>query len=517
MKRFVSTLAEESDFAFRKAAIQKLPIKIQDSLYYPSLTTLRYQLQNQNYTHLRVPAFRSTYEYLTPSIKAPEQLTLLSGCITSIRKAGKGSIFIDIVQDYTKVQLIVHHKLVNLAKDDFTNHHSNFRPGDYIVAVGLPGVTKVGELSLKLNRPLILTSPSLHPLPPKLTDQSKINSNKIVDYLVNKESRETILIRSKIISSIRNYFERNEFIEVETPIISSGNTGATATPFLTSSTHFKNEDGSPRQLSLRVAPELWLKKYIISGFDKVFEIGKCFRNEGYDQTHNPEFTSCEFYKTHTTLSDLQDITEDLLKYIVKELKYKKIALAMPMCEWLDAELGKGIGKIDFIPTLERETGMPLPELTTNNLIEYFNKLNLEIPKGEINVVTLLDELSGKFLEPLCHRPTFIYNIPEALSPLAKSTTIGKHQISLRFELYIKGLEYANAYEEENNPFHQRMKFQMQAGDEAIKDEKFVEFMEWGMAPTGGWGLGIDRLVMLFTGRGIGGVLGFGGLPSVLKH
>lgn len=514
-------ITEESDFAFRKDSIKQLETWEQDHKHYPVL------VQSPS---MRVPNFREKYASLKETLDCP---TVLSGKISSIRKAGKGSMFVDIIQDNVKVQLIVNHKVMCMEKPDFIEHHSHFRPGDQIIAKGLPGVTMVGELSLKLKSPLVLASPSLHPLPPKLTDTAKINSNRVVDYLVNAKSKQVILTRSKVISNIRRFFEDKGFVEVETPIISSGNTGANATPFLTSSVHIKDNDQKLKELSLRVAPELWLKKMIISGFDQIFEISKVFRNEGVDSTHNPEFTTCEFYRTFTNLDDLMQITEELFLFIINDLKNNpKFEITHTKCQQLlDVIQNEGQGhfkKIDFINELESQTGSKLPaELTSESLIAYHEQIGLALPKI-LSENQLLDNLSSTYLEPLCGQlPTFIYNLPEILSPLAKSSLdSSKRPISNRFELYINGKEYVNAYEEENNPFKQELKFKSQLlqkdqfNDEEsiIPDYKFVEFMEWGMPPTGGWGLGIDRLVMLLTeSERIDNVLPFGKLPDVLKH
>lgn len=516
-------ITEDSDFAFRKNHIKSLPTTSQDGSFYPSMSQIKSPMT-------RLPKFREKYNNLTENVDSP---TTLSGKITAIRKAGKGSYFIDITQDYSKVQLIVHHKVMGLEKDQFIEHHSTFRPGDQVIALGFPGVTKVGELSLKLTSPLTLMSPSLHPLPPKLNDTAKINGNRIVDYLVNQRSQRIILTRSRVISDIRKFFEDKGFIEVETPIIGPGNTGANATPFITNSVHIKDNDNKMRQLSLRVAPELWLKKLIISGFDQIFEISKVFRNEGVDATHNPEFTTCEFYRTFTSLEDLMDITEELFLFIINDLKSNnRYELTHENCsKLLEVIQNEGNGRfkrINFMEELELQTGVKLPSLlTSESLIEYHNTIGIDLPKIK-SENQLLDNLSSTYLEPLCKEcPTFIYNLPELLSPLAKSTMDNQlRPISRRFELYINGKEYVNAYEEENNPFKQEFKFKQQLtqrnefNDEEsiIPDYKFVEFMEWGMPPTGGWGLGIDRLVMLLTGsERIDNVLPFGKLPDVLKH
>ncbi|ODV83921.1 hypothetical protein CANARDRAFT_29642 [[Candida] arabinofermentans NRRL YB-2248] len=527
-------ITSESDFAFRKVSITSLNPQEQDDRYYPTLS----KISDPTFQTTRVPDFRIKYQdYFIENtdIKTiTDSIHNLNGKVKSIRRSGKGSIFIDIIQDYSKVQILANHKMMNLTKDEFYELHINLKPGDQISCFGNPGITKVGELTLKCTKPIQLASPSLHPLPPKFTDSSKIYSNRVVNYLVNKKSQDVIIIRSKVISIIRRFLEDRDFLEVSTPIIGSGNTGANATPFTTTSTHIKDKENKPLELSLRVAPELWLKKLIISGFDKIFEIGKVFRNEGIDSTHNPEFTTCEFYQTFIDLECLMQMTEDLLIDILKTLSTdpRYSSVCYEHCSKLLQEIesnGNKFKKIDFIKELEIQTGIPLPsDLNSNNLIQYYNDLNIPLPIVKSSS-QLLDNLSSIYLEPQCQElPTFIYNLPEVLSPLAKSTTISNtnHIVSNRFELYINGKELVNAYEEENNPFKQHNKFQQQLSSKLdfndketiIPDYKFIEFMEWGMPPTGGWGLGIDRLVMLVTGTDrIDNVLSFGKLSDVLKQ
>lgn len=531
-------MAEESDFAGRRSAISQLTSEVQDVSYYPRIGDVEKKLtgDSKDVNVIRIPKFRQIYvKYFKDhpdERKIDDKTYIVSGKIKSIRKAGRGSYFIDLIQDYTKLQLMIHHKVMGLDKQTFSDIHSQFRPGDQCTCIGTPGVTRVGELSLRLTKPLMLVSPALHPLPPKLTDSALINRNRVVDYLVNQRSQDVILSRAKIISVLRHFLENRGFIEVSTPIIGSGNSGANATPFSTSSVHMRQKDDESKleKLNLRVAPELWLKKLIIGGFDKIYEVGPVFRNEGVDAVHNPEFTTCEFYRTFTTIGELMQMTEDLFMAIVNSLldenapKYTKIC--QERCKRLKADVDKNGGhfrKIDFVPELEKLTGKPLPkELTSESLLRYYKELNLKKP-AIVSEYQLLDNLSSIYLEPLCKEcPTFIYGMPEVLSPLAKST----HKISRRFEMYVDGEELVNAYEEENNPFKQTAKFktQLRLKDEfndeesLIPDYKYTQFMEWGMPPTGGWGMGIDRLTMLLTGTGrIDNVLTFGKLPDVLKQ
>ncbi|ODV95995.1 hypothetical protein PACTADRAFT_33187 [Pachysolen tannophilus NRRL Y-2460] len=524
-----SSILEDSDFANRKKLVTTAHQK-----YYPLLSEIK--SENTDTDEIRIPVFRKKYENycFLDDAKVVEEAFQVNGKISSIRKSGKNLIFIDIVQDFEKLQIVGNSKMMGLDKQEFVENHDLLRRGDFISCIGYPGVTNAGELSLKLIRPIILCAPALHAIPTRLTDTAKINGNRVLDYLINKRSRDTLLARSIIISSIRNFLNKREFVEVETPIIASGSTGANATPFISSSVHLKDDDNIPLPLNLRVAPELWLKKLIISGFDKVFEIGKVFRNEGIDSTHNPEFTTCEFYQTFIGLEELIKMTEDLFNKIIQDLLNHE-----NLCQNFDNALLQQLAnierfnRIEFIPTLEIETGLPLPlDLTTENLSQYFQILKITEPEIK-SPAQYLDKLSSIYLEPLSNnnKPTIIYNQPALLSPLAKSTKLiynGNREfiISRRFELFINSKEYVNSYEEENNPFTQFENFESQLKNSAkykdteslIPDYKFVENMELGMPPTGGWGLGIDRLVMLLTSSArIENVLSFGKLNDVLKQ
>lgn len=448
---------------------------------------------------------------------------MIEGRISSIRKAGKHMFFIDIVQDEAKVQLIVNNKLVNLPSEKFIEIHSSLRSGDHVNCLGNPSVSNGGELSLKLTHPVTMLSPCVKSslVPDKITDTSLVNSNRVLNYLVDSKSRQTMVVKSTVIQSIRNFFLNREFMEVTTPILGHGS-GANANPFVTKSVTID------QPLELRVAPELWLKKLVISGFDKVFEIGTNFRNEGIDATHNPEFTSCEFYQSHLNLSGLIEVTKNFLQHVHSEVLRK-----FPNLESLQQIPSfTNFVHYEFIPTIEKATGEKLPEvLSSENLISYHEKLNIPLPSVK-SPANLLDNLSSIYIEPLSanNLPIFVYHQPEELSPLAKSTTkhydSRKYNISLRFELFINGKEYINAYEEENNPFEQEAKFRNQQQNKVDYNDKeslspdwnYTNAMYYGLPPTGGWGCGVDRLVMLFTGsERIDDVLPFGDLRDVLKQ
>lgn len=502
---------EQADFANRKEVLFS-----SDKPVYPLLS----DVTPADASILRVKEFCERYEEVEHSAEPVKTKPItVRGRVRSIRRSGKGLIFLDIVQDLQKLQVVINRKRIeNLSNEQFVEEHLLFRRGDHVSATGLAWRTKSGELSLLADRKLELLSPCLHPLPTNLKDATTRNHNRVVDLAVNSDARSVVLARSSVIGFIRRFLQERQFLEIQTPMISSHAGGAAAEPFLTQSRALSS-DGKEIELALRIAPELWLKRMVISGFDKVFELGQCFRNEGLDATHNPEFTTCELYQSHATLNDLINLTEDMLRGVIECVNTNHPEYAQRM-----EELGKiftpAFKKLDFIEDIQKQTGIPLPENLEDHstLINYFNQLNLPVDAGS-NVPKLLDNLAEIYLEPQCTEPTFIINHPAIMAPLAKSTTVADingipRHISRRFELFIQQKEFVNAYEEENSPIKQRENFQKQSGGE-ILDESFVNALEWGLPPTGGWGMGIDRLCMLLTNSPrIDQVLTFGGVKTV---
>lgn len=525
-RTFTRLVSHDVNYAYRKDIVAANP-----PAYYPLLGSVRSSTPVWRLPDF-VEKFRTADFSLLEHRRHPD-LVHLEGRVRSVRKAGKALYFIDMVQDGTKVQLYASNKLLGLSKEEFASVHNFIRKGDHVVAEGYAYRTDVGELSLMTAKPITVASPCLNSvsLPDKVSNRNLINSNRVMNYLVDGTLQQKIMVKSIITQAIRDFFLADNFLEVLTPILSGGGTGANAEPFTTSLKALSGDS-----LHLRVAPELWLKRLVISGFDKVFEIGTNFRNEGVDATHNPEFTTCEFYRSFTTLPELMAITEDLFRVIYTRLESKtdQIAVLREQLPQLRV-LGEGnFNKVEFIPTLEQKTGVPLPRvLDSESLLQYFDAISLK-PPAQKQPAALLDHLCGVFLEsistenPNC--PVFIYNQPAAMSPLAKSRDIeydGRtYEISLRFELFINGKEYVNSYEEENSPYAQREKFLLQSkakadynDDEAlIPDWQYVELMEYGLPPTGGWGCGIDRLSMLFSGSlRIEDVLTFGTVRDVVRQ
>ncbi|SGZ52343.1 CIC11C00000000597 [Sungouiella intermedia] len=523
--RFSST--DEFNYLHRKELISRSP-----QSYYPTISSVR-----SSAPVLRIPDFIRSYgliDFKKYENKRHTDLVQVEGRVKSIRRAGKAMYFIDIVQDETKLQLCASNKLLTgMSSHEFSRIHAFIRKGDHIVCVGHPSTTNVGELTVKAMEPIKVTSPCLNSvtLPDKISDRKLINSHRVLNYLVDVDLKQKILVKSAVTGAIRDFLVSADFVEVQTPIIAGAGTGANAEPFITSLRALSDE-----KLLLRVAPELWLKKLVIGGFDKVFEIGMNFRNEGIDATHNPEFQTCEFYQSFTSLSQLMKITEDMFAFIydVLDKKSDKLQILRPQIKKLKAFGAGDFPRYEFIPMMEEKTGRKMPDvLDTENLLEFYKQINLEPPSTK-SPAALLDNLSGIFLESISEEtpdvPIFIYNQPSVMSPLAKSSIVEygerSFDVSLRFELFINGKEYVNSYEEENSPYAQAEKFALQQQTKAdfkdnealIPDWFYVQQMEYGLPPTGGWGCGIDRLSMLFSGsERIEDVLTFGTLRDAIRQ
>jgi len=369
--------------------------------------------------------------------------------------------------------------------------------GDIISAEGKLFKTKTGELSVKADELRILTK-SLRPLPEKfhgLTDQEIRYRQRYLDLIMNQESRDTFIIRSRIVQYIRDFFNRRNFLEVETPMMQSIPGGAAARPFAT------HHNALDMQLYLRIAPELYLKRLVVGGFEKVYEINRNFRNEGLSTRHNPEFTMLEFYEAYADYNDLMDITEELLQSMAK------LILGDTVVSYQDDEY-------DF--------GKPFARMTVKESILHFNPelemaqlddldaarsiaASLDIPlKGTYGLGKVQIEIFEKTVEHRLKDPTFITAYPTEVSPLARRNDEDPF-VTDRFEFFVGGREIANGFSELNDPEDQAERFRQQveekeAGDDEAMhyDEDYVCALEHGLPPTAGEGIGIDRLVMLFT-------------------
>jgi lysyl-tRNA synthetase class 2 len=369
--------------------------------------------------------------------------------------------------------------------------------GDIIEVSGYPFVTGQGELSLHVDNLTILTK-AISPLPEKfhgIQDKELRYRQRYLDLIMNSSVRETFHTRSKVISLTRRFFEDKGFLEVETPMMHPIAGGANAKPFVT----HHNALGIDR--FLRIAPELYLKRLIVGGFEAVFEINRNFRNEGMDATHNPEFTSIEFYWAYKTYKDLIELTKEYFEYLFKNLN---LPTTLPYGE-LQVDFTK-FSEIPLIQSLYEIGDVPKDIVEDKEKILEFLKENKLEANPKLNLGQLQGELFDEFVEDKLINPTFITEYPVEISPLARRSDEKPH-LTDRFELFIAGREIANAFSELNDPIDQLQRFEGQMAakdsgdDEAHEmDEDFVNALSYGMAPTAGQGIGIDRLVMMLTNQ-----------------
>jgi len=375
--------------------------------------------------------------------------------------------------------------------------------GDIIGVKGYLGKTKVGEPSL-FAREFIRLTPCLHEIPKEqyaVSDYDVRFRKRYLDLICNQHARYNLITRSKIIKYLRNYLDNQGFMEVETPILHTNYGGANAKPFITLHNDYK------MNMYMRIAPELFLKQLVIGGFNKIYEIGKQFRNEFCDCTHNPEFSSIEVYQSPADYTTMMKLCENFFKDVVfhihstHKITYKGVEL----------DFSSPFKQIDFLEELSKKTGynmvgIDLSDLTVQaEIIGLLSKFDIKCPPP-LTIPRVLDKLCGHFIEPECIQPTFIINHPKIMSPLAKPHR-SNLLITERFELFICEHEYANAYTELNIPSIQKEAFDKQfqdknSGDPEAQnpDTDFITALEYGLPPTGGLGIGIDRLVMMLTNQ-----------------
>jgi lysyl-tRNA synthetase, class II len=418
---------------------------------------------------------------------------VVMGRMMSKRIMGKSS-FANIKDSSGSIQFYVDKK--KFTEDQF-KIFKNSDIGDIIYVEGYLFKTKTNELTL-FAVDFNLVTKSLRPLPEKfhgLSDQEIKYRKRYLDLICNKGSWDTFNDRFKIIKAVRNYFDNLGFIEVETPMMQKIPGGATAKPFIT---HHNTLD---MDLYMRIAPELYLKRLIVGGFEKIYEINRNFRNEGVSSKHNPEFTMIEFYQTYCNYSDMMNITEDLLRHVVNKVK----GVSLINYQGQNLDFGKPFKRITLKESiLEFENNLTKDDIDNIDKIKnYCSKENIDITKhssiGEIQFA-----LFEKIVEPNLLDPTFITEYPIEVSPLARVNNENP-LIADRFEFFIMGKEIANGFSELNDPDDQRKRFENQAAlkdggnDEAMYfDEDYIEALEHGMPPTAGEGIGIDRLVMILT-------------------
>ncbi len=425
----------------------------------------------------------------------------IAGRIVSMRKMGKAS-FIHIQDATGKIQSYV--RKDQIQENVYDDVFRNLDLGDIVGIEGHIFVTKMGELSVKA-KSLTLLSKNIRPLPNlKEKDGEAFNAfddkelryrHRHLDLIANPESKSIFVKRAKVISAIRTFLNDNGYIEVETPVLQPIYGGASARPFMTHHNTLKQD------LYLRIADELYLKKLIIGGFEKVYELAKNFRNEGMDRSHNPEYTSLEFYEAYKDVYDMMDFTENLVKTIAKSLDIKNVEFCGN-----SIDLTQKFERHSIFSLLEDKIGKSIENFDEKQLFELAKSKNISVEEN-MNYGQLLDAIFGEIVEPHLINPTFVTDYPKEISPLAKSKRDSDGRLVERFELFISGMEFANSFSELNDAVDQRERLEKQAklrelGDEEaqIVDESFLQAIECGMPPTGGVGIGVDRLVMLFTGQ-----------------
>jgi len=371
--------------------------------------------------------------------------------------------------------------------------------GDIIGTNGIICKTDKGELSIEVEE-FKLLSKCLKPLPDThygFNDAEERFRKRYLDFIINSEKKQIFLIRHKIMQNIRKFLDEQEFVEIETPILVSEASGAQAKPFIT------HHNKLHRDFYLRIATEIPLKKLLIGGFEKVYEIGRIFRNEGIDARHNPEFTTIEIYRAYEDSEYMMNLTENLISYLAREVLKKE------ECEFNShtISLKEKFFRISMIEAIKEETNLDFSQINDlEEAIKLSKKYNLKLEKFQQSIGHVILAFFEEFVEKKLIQPTFIYDYPTEVSPLAKSK-IDNKGIADRFELYVGGLEFANGYSELNDPIEQKRRFEEQTkqkelGNEEIAsfDKEFLEALEYGMPPAGGLGIGIDRLMMLFTGQ-----------------
>jgi lysyl-tRNA synthetase class 2 len=425
-------------------------------------------------------------------IDAVDEVFVVAGRILARRSFGKAA-FVQLQDRKGRVQLYVKKDEIG---DEAFEAFESFDIGDIVGAAGHPFRTKTGELSLHAHSIRLLVK-SLHPLPEKfhgLTDVETRYRQRYVDLIVNPEVREIFIKRSRIINLIRAFMTGRDFLEVETPMMQQIPGGATARPFIT------HHNALDMQLYLRIAPELYLKRLVVGGMERVFEINRNFRNEGISVRHNPEFTMMEFYQAYATYEDLMDFTEELFCHVAQEVlgtldftnqgleisfqrPWKRLTVRDAVLEYGDIE-AKQLDDRDLALAYARSIGLDLPQ--------------------DIGYGKLLMEIFEEVAEHKLIQPTFITAYPTEVSPLSRKNDLNPDLVD-RFELIIGGREIANAFSELNDPVDQKERFLSQVaekdkGDEEAHymDEDYVRALEYGLPPTAGEGIGIDRLVMLLT-------------------
>lgn len=436
---------------------------------------------------------KEKYKDLThEELESMDEHAKVAGRIMFIRKMGKASFF--SIQDKSgKIQIYI--SINDIGEEDYTL----FKTADIGDIVGVEGKimkTMTGEVTIKCLKYTHLVK-ALKPLPEKfhgLQDKEERYRRRYVDLIMNEESKRTAFLRPKIIRCIQNFMDNRGFTEVETPILNTLLTGASARPFIT------RHNTQDLDMYLRIALELPLKRLLVGGMEAVYEIGRTFRNEGMDAMHNPEFTLMEAYLAYSNLDGMMEMTESMFKTIAKEIFNKDTFI------WNGNEINIGgeWKKISMTDAIKEKTGIDFRNITLEEALKLATEHGIELAEHEKALGHIINLFFEKYVEETLIQPTFLYGHPVEISPLTKRNPIDPRFVD-RFELFIGGKEFANAYTELNDPIDQLKRFEDQLKEKELGNDEandidmdFVEALEYGMPPAGGIGYGIDRLVMFFT-------------------
>lgn len=457
------------------------------------------ELQSEN----KDPFFETKYDVKNHSNEIKEsfveveegaeaQHVSIAGRLMSKRGHGK-ACFCDLQDKSGKIQVYV--KLDEVGQEEY-EEFKKYDIGDILGIEGTVFKTHMGEISVKVKK-IKLLSKALRPLPEKwhgLKDIDLRYRQRYVDLIVNTEVKDTFIKRTKIIKEIRKYLDDRGYLEVETPILNVVAGGATARPFVT---HHNTLD---MDMYLRIANELFLKRLIVGGFDKVYEMGRMFRNEGMDIKHNPEFTNIELYSAYQDYNDMMDLTEDLIKTVAKNVLDTEVITYQD----IEINLSNKFSRKTMVDAIKEVTGIDFNNISSDEEARNTAKsIHVEIDEKD-TWGFVVNKVFEEKVEDTLIQPTFIMDYPIEVSHLTKKKK-DNEKLTERFELFIGGREYGNAYSELNDPIDQRERFMEQlklreSGDEEANDidEDFINALEYGMPPTGGLGIGVDRLIMLLT-------------------
>ncbi len=437
-----------------------------------------------------------TYDQHTKEALQEMDLPTITMAGRIMTKRGKGKVgFAHIMDQHGQMQIYVRQDALTELEFELFNKADL---GDIIGVSGTIMKTRMGELSIKVSKYTHLTK-ALRPLPEKyhgLKDIEERYRRRYVDLMTNEETRQTFLLRSKIIQSIRNYLADKEFLEVETPILHPILGGASARPF---ATHHNTLD---MPFYLRIAPELYLKRLLVGGFEGVYELGRNFRNEGISTRHNPEFTMLELYQAYGDMETMMDLTEDLFSHIANQV----LGTTTVTYGEKVIELKKGWPRLHMADAVKEHLGIDFwaEDITYEKALSFAQEKGLDVPAHYSGVGHILNLLFEAYVEEKIIQPTFVYGHPVEISPLAKKSERDP-RFTDRFEIFIDSREYGNAFSELNNPIDQKERFEAQIKEKDLgnveaneMDSDYVEALEYGMPPAGGLGIGIDRLIMLLT-------------------